>query len=102
MSFDSYSSSLIRYPKFAFSLDTSLMDLDDAFLQSMQPKVDKAFGELSKLGLVEGTPYKVFGAQSSGCSPIATARSGFSKRYSRPAAMPMADPGSTSTALTRS
>ena len=40
---------------------------------SLLTKVDKAFGELSRLGLVEGTPYKVFGAQSSGCSPIATA-----------------------------
>jgi threonine synthase len=40
---------------------------------SQLTKVDKAFGELSRLGLVEGTPYKVFGAQSSGCSPIATA-----------------------------
>ncbi len=40
---------------------------------SLLTKVDKAFGELSNLGLVERTPYKVFGAQSSGCSPIATA-----------------------------
>jgi threonine synthase len=40
---------------------------------SLLTKLDKAFGELSRLGLVEGTPYKVFGAQSSGCSPIATA-----------------------------
>jgi threonine synthase len=40
---------------------------------SLLTKVDKAFGELSRLGLVEGTPYRVFGAQSSGCSPIATA-----------------------------
>ncbi len=36
-------------------------------------KVDKGFGELSRLGLVEGTPYKVFGAQAEGCSPVATA-----------------------------
>ncbi len=36
-------------------------------------KIDKAFGELSKLGLVDGTPWRVFGAQSSGCNPIATA-----------------------------
>ena len=40
---------------------------------SLLTKVDKAFGELTKLGLVEESPYKVFGAQSSGCSPIATA-----------------------------
>jgi threonine synthase len=40
---------------------------------SLLTKVDKAFGELGRLGLVDATPYKVFGAQSSGCSPIATA-----------------------------
>ncbi|HUR13768.1 MAG TPA: threonine synthase [Mycobacteriales bacterium] len=40
---------------------------------SLLTKVDKAFGELGKLGLVEPTPYKVFGAQATGCSPIATA-----------------------------
>ena len=40
---------------------------------SLLTKIDKSFGELSRLGLVEGTPYKVFGAQASGCSPIATA-----------------------------
>ncbi|GAC1439937.1 MAG: threonine synthase [Mycobacteriales bacterium] len=40
---------------------------------SLLTKVDKAFGELGRLGLVDATPYRVFGAQSSGCSPIATA-----------------------------
>jgi threonine synthase len=35
--------------------------------------VDKAFGELIELGLVEDTPYRVFGAQAAGCAPIATA-----------------------------
>jgi threonine synthase len=40
---------------------------------SLLTKVDKAFGELTKLGLVEASPYKVFGAQATGCSPIATA-----------------------------
>ncbi len=40
---------------------------------SLLTKIDKSFGELSRLGLVEGTAYKVFGAQASGCSPIATA-----------------------------
>jgi len=40
---------------------------------SLLTKVDKAFGELGKLGLVDATPYKVFGAQATGCSPIATA-----------------------------
>jgi threonine synthase len=40
---------------------------------SQLTKVDKAFGELGKLGLVEPTPYRVFGAQATGCSPISTA-----------------------------
>ncbi len=36
-------------------------------------KVDKAFSELVEIGLVEAAPYRVFGAQSRGCNPIATA-----------------------------
>ena len=36
-------------------------------------KVDKAFGELGTLGLVDPTPYKIFGAQATGCSPVAAA-----------------------------
>jgi threonine synthase len=36
-------------------------------------KVDKGFGELVRLGLVEDTPYKVFGAQATGCSPVSAA-----------------------------
>ena len=40
---------------------------------SLLTKVDKGFGELGRLGLVDPTPYRVFGAQSSGCAPIATA-----------------------------
>ncbi|MEI2730304.1 MAG: threonine synthase [Candidatus Nanopelagicales bacterium] len=33
-------------------------------------KVDKAFRELIELGLVEDKPYKIFGAQATGCSPV--------------------------------
>ncbi|MDP9407817.1 MAG: threonine synthase [Actinomycetota bacterium] len=40
---------------------------------SLLTKVDKAFGELGRLGLVDASPYRVFGAQSTGCSPISTA-----------------------------
>jgi threonine synthase len=40
---------------------------------SLLTKVDKAFGELSSLGLVEPGDWRVFGAQSSGCAPISTA-----------------------------
>jgi threonine synthase len=36
-------------------------------------KVDKGFTELGRLGLVDETPYKVFGAQATGCSPVASA-----------------------------
>lgn len=40
---------------------------------SMLTKIDKGFGELGRLGLVEQTPVRVYGAQPDGCSPIATA-----------------------------
>jgi threonine synthase len=36
-------------------------------------KIDKAFRELIALGLVEDKPYKVFGAQATGCDPVAAA-----------------------------
>lgn len=40
---------------------------------SLMTKIDKAFRELIALGLVDDTPYKIFGAQATGCSPVATA-----------------------------
>jgi len=40
---------------------------------SQLTKVDKAFQELIKLGLVEDKPYRVFGAQATGCSPVSAA-----------------------------
>jgi threonine synthase len=40
---------------------------------SQLTKVDKAFQELIKLGLVEDKPYRIFGAQATGCGPVATA-----------------------------
>lgn len=40
---------------------------------SLLTKVDKAFGELGSLGLVEATPYRVFGAQAAGCAPVSAA-----------------------------
>jgi threonine synthase len=39
-------------------------------------KVDKAFAELVEIGLVPDTPWRVFGAQSAGCNPIAVALHG--------------------------
>ena len=40
---------------------------------SMLTKIHKAFKELVAAGLVPASPWRVFGAQSAGCSPIATA-----------------------------
>jgi threonine synthase len=40
---------------------------------SLLTKVDKAFRELSTLGLVEPAPCRMFGAQPSGCAPVAAA-----------------------------
>jgi threonine synthase len=40
---------------------------------SLLTKIDKAFSELVKGGLVEDREWKVFGAQSAGCSPVYTA-----------------------------
>jgi threonine synthase len=40
---------------------------------SQLTKVDKGFTELGKLGLVEPTAYRIFGAQATGCSPVAKA-----------------------------
>jgi threonine synthase len=40
---------------------------------SQLTKVDKGFRELAAVGLVEDSPYKVFGAQATGCSPVSTA-----------------------------
>jgi threonine synthase len=36
-------------------------------------KIDKAFRELAATGLVADTAYRVFGAQASGCAPVAAA-----------------------------
>ena len=40
---------------------------------SLLTKVDKAFREFVQLGLVQDTPYRVFGAQATGCSPVSVA-----------------------------
>ena len=40
---------------------------------SQLTKVDKGFRELGELGLVDATPYRVFGAQATGCSPVSSA-----------------------------
>jgi threonine synthase len=43
---------------------------------SQLTKVDKGFQELIRLGLVEDTPYRIFGAQAQGCSPVSAAFKG--------------------------
>ena len=40
---------------------------------SMLTKINKSFKELVSIGLVDALDYRVYGAQSAGCSPIATA-----------------------------
>ncbi|MBA3419197.1 MAG: threonine synthase [Geodermatophilaceae bacterium] len=40
---------------------------------SLLTKIDKAFTELVAAGLVDAAPWRVFGAQSSGCAPITAA-----------------------------
>ena len=40
---------------------------------SQLTKIDKGFAELTKLGLADEAPYKIFGAQATGCSPVAQA-----------------------------
>ncbi|MCW2812570.1 MAG: L-threonine synthase, partial [Nocardioides sp.] len=40
---------------------------------SQLTKVHKAFQELVKLGLVDDKPYKIYGAQATGCSPVSVA-----------------------------
>jgi threonine synthase len=40
---------------------------------SQLTKVDKAFRELVSLGLVDESPYRIYGAQATGCSPVAQA-----------------------------
>jgi len=49
MSFDRYSAELIRYPKLHFALDSSLMDLDPAFLEQMEEQVHKAYDDIEAL-----------------------------------------------------
>jgi threonine synthase len=43
---------------------------------SMLVKIDKAFSELVKVGLVADRPWRMSGAQATGCAPIATALKG--------------------------
>ncbi|HXG46363.1 MAG TPA: threonine synthase [Methylomirabilota bacterium] len=41
---------------------------------SLLTKIHKAYQEFAKLGLVPDTPYRIHGAQATGCAPISTAQ----------------------------
>jgi threonine synthase len=41
---------------------------------SLLTKIHKSYQEFSKLGLVQNSPWKIHGAQATGCSPISTAQ----------------------------
>jgi threonine synthase len=41
---------------------------------SLLTKIHKAYDEFTKLGLVDETPTRIYGAQASGCSPISAAQ----------------------------
>ena len=49
MSWQSYNQSLLRYPQFGFSLDLSLMDIEEGFYSKMEPKIQKAFADMKAL-----------------------------------------------------
>ena len=49
MSWQTYDSSLLRYPQFGFSLDLSLMDIGAEFYSRMAPKIEKAFVDIAAL-----------------------------------------------------
>ncbi len=55
---------------------------------SLITKIRKAFNELIALGLVEDKPVRFFGAQATGCSPIATAVKNGTDSSSRSARTP--------------
>jgi glucose-6-phosphate isomerase len=49
MSWNTYHSSLLRYPQLGFSLDLSLMDIGAEFFDRMAPKIEKAFADIAAL-----------------------------------------------------
>lgn len=49
MSFEDYSSQLLRYPEMGFSLDVSRMDIPENFRTKMETKVAKSFSDMEAL-----------------------------------------------------
>ncbi len=49
MSWSSYHHHLLRYPQFGFSIDLSLMEIDDEIAGRMAPQIAKAFADMAAL-----------------------------------------------------
>lgn len=49
MSWQSYNQSLVRYPKFGFSLDLSLMDIAPGHASALAPNIARAFADMEAL-----------------------------------------------------
>lgn len=49
MSWQTYNQKTIRYPQHGFSIDFSLMDIEDEYIAGLEPKITKAFQDIAKL-----------------------------------------------------
>jgi len=49
MSWHTFNQHLLRYPGLGFSLDLSLMDIEDGFTAELQPRITKAFSDMAAL-----------------------------------------------------
>src|SRR5260370_7360428 len=74
---------------------------------SLIGKVQKAFGELARIGLIADPACKIYGAQATGCSPISSAVKNGSdtprpvpKPTTIPKSLPLAAPAASSLPIT--
>lgn len=49
MSWQTYNHRLLRYPSLGFSLDLSLMDIEDSYFITLEPRISKAFADMAAL-----------------------------------------------------
>jgi len=49
MSWQTYNHRLLRYPSLGFSLDLSLMDIEDSYFITLEPRISKAFADMAVL-----------------------------------------------------
>lgn len=49
MSWQTYNHRLLRHPSFGFSLDLSLMDIEDGYFVTLEPRIAKAFADMAAL-----------------------------------------------------